>query len=107
LLQGPVGAAQDLGVGRQILRTINLPSTSLGNSWEGEGILSEVSRKKRGVEMELLDFSRELDRILDRLKDRSGISKISLNVGFHDRQESSLEVKNGDTCGESRRSLAS
>ena len=46
LLQEPAWVDQNLGVGRQTLRTTNVVSTSLGCASDGEGILFEESVKE-------------------------------------------------------------
>jgi hypothetical protein len=43
LLQEPVVVDENLEVGRQQLRTINIPSTPLGCAWDEGGVLLEMS----------------------------------------------------------------
>jgi len=45
----------------------------------------QSKEKERDVWMELLDFSRMFDHILDCSENRRRLSKIGLHVGFHDR----------------------
>lgn len=107
-LQEPIGSDQIFSVERQALRTISVSSTSFGCPWGGEGVLGNVSQRNvMCMYIKLLDFARKLYCVLDRLEDRNGLSKISLNVEFHDDYGFSGRIKYECTGGDSCRTLVS
>ena len=51
LLREPVGSDQNLGVGRQELRTTSVSSASFGCAWGGDGVLGEMPVKRNVMYM--------------------------------------------------------